>query len=203
MMQAQTKDFRRARSLESALAIAFFSLSMMILLVSGGGAFYTNVLAYQESIAAQQQLIAQDAGKTVSAFIQDRFVSLQTAVEFANPITATLETRKTIMESLLGLHPAFRQFALLDSHGQQLTQISRVSQALSPQFTLQLKNKELTNIKAQNYIGSVYIDDGTAEPLVVIAIPVKNVLGDFQGALVAEVDLKFMWDLVDHLKVGK
>ena len=36
-----------------------------------------------------------------------------------------------------------------------------------------------------------------------LALPVSNVLGDFQGTLVAEVNLKFMWDLVDQLKVGE
>ena len=55
----------------------------------------------------------------------------------------------------------------------------------------------------QRYISPVYIDDATSEPLIAIAIPVKNVFGDFQGTLMAEVNLKFMWDLVDQLKVGE
>jgi hypothetical protein len=38
--------------------------------------------------------------------------------------------------------------------------------------------------------------------LIAIAVPVKNVFGDLQGTLVAEVNLKFMWDLVGHLQVG-
>ncbi len=193
MMKTKTENPRPPRSLVTTLAIAFFTLSMVVLLVNGAFALYTNIRTYQDKIAAQQQFIAQD----------DKFVALETAVEFANPIPATIETRKTIMESLLGLHPAFRQFALLDSQGRQLTQVSRVSQTLSPQFTLQLKNDALTHVEGQKYISPVYIDDGTAEPLIVIAIPVKNVLGDFQGTLAAEVDLKFMWDLVEQLKVGE
>ncbi|HEX9331600.1 MAG TPA: cache domain-containing protein [Anaerolineales bacterium] len=203
MMKTKTKNSRTPRSLVTTLAIAFFTLSIVILLVNGIFALYTNIRTYQDSIVAQQQFIAQDASKTVSAFIQDKFVALETAVEFANPIPATSETRKTIMESLLGLHPAFRQFALLDSQGRQLTQVSRVSQTLSPQFTLQLKDDALTQAEGQKYISPVYIDEETAEPLIVIAIPVNDVLGDFQGTLAAEVDLKFMWDLVDQLKVGE
>jgi putative methionine-R-sulfoxide reductase with GAF domain len=39
--------------------------------------------------------------------------------------------------------------------------------------------------------------------LIAIAIPVKNIFGDFQGTLVGEINLKFMWDLVDQLKVGE
>jgi putative methionine-R-sulfoxide reductase with GAF domain len=101
---------------------------------------------------------------------------------------------------LLGLDPAFQQFALLDGNGQQLTQISRLSQGLSPQFTLQLENDVL--IQDQRYIGSIYIDDATSEPLIAIGIPVKDVLGDFQGTIVTEINLKFMWELVDQLEAG-
>lgn len=35
-----------------------------------------------------------------------------------------------------------------------------------------------------------------------IAVPTKNTLRDVQGILVAEVNLKFMWDLVGAIKVG-
>src|SRR5688572_7584305 len=201
MMTTKTHNSRPPRSLATTLAIAFFTLSVVILLVSGGFALYTDIKAYQDNIAQEQNHAAQDAKETVSAFIQDNFVALETAVEFVNPVTATSEARQTIMESLLGVDPAFQQFSVLDSAGRQLAEISRLSSTLSPQFTLQLKDKALG--QDQRYISPVYIDDGTSEPLIVMAIPVKNVLGDVQGTLVAEINLKFMWDLVDQLKVGE
>jgi GAF domain-containing protein/HAMP domain-containing protein len=57
--------------------------------------------------------------------------------------------------------------------------------------------------QGQRFISSVYIDEQTSEPLVVLAVPVEDVFGEFQGALVAEVNLKFMWDVVDQLQVGQ
>ena len=185
----------------TTLAIAFFTLSVMILLVSGGFALYTDIRSSQDNLADQQQRAAQDAGETVSAFIQDNFVALETAVEFTNPVTATDEARGTIMESLLGLDPAFQQFSVLDSAGRQLAEISRLSSTLSPQFALQVKDEAITH--GERYISPVYIDDATSEPLIIMAIPVKSILGDVQGTLVAEINLKFMWDLVDQLKVGE
>src|SRR5688572_3472745 len=201
MMTMKTHNSRPPRSLATTLAIAFFTLSVVILLVSGGFALYTDIEAYQDNIAEEQNHVAQDAKETVSAYIQNNFVALETAVEFVNPVTATSEARQTIMESLLGVDPAFQQFAVLDSNRQQLAEISRLSPTISPQFTLQLKDKALG--QDQRYISPVYIDGGTSEPLIVMAIPVKNVLGDVQGTLVAEINLKFMWDLVDQLKVGE
>jgi len=36
-----------------------------------------------------------------------------------------------------------------------------------------------------------------------MAVPVTDIFGEFQGTLAVEVNLKFMWDLVDQLQVGK
>jgi len=60
----------------------------------------------------------------------------------------------------------------------------------------------LKTTAGHNYISPIYIDNVSSEPLIAIAVPVKNVFGDLQGTLVAEVNLKFMWDLVGHLQVG-
>ena len=204
MMITKTNNSRPSRSLATTLAIAFFTLSVVILLVNSGFALYTNIRTYQDSITSQQQYLAERAGQEVSAFIQDKFIALETAVEFANPITATAEVRKTTMESLLGLDPAFRQFVLIDNRGDELAQASRVSAFLTPQFIFHMRGDSLAQTaRRDRYLSYVYIDDSTSEPLITIAVPIVNVFGDYQGALVGEVNLKFMWDLVDQLKVGK
>jgi GAF domain-containing protein/HAMP domain-containing protein len=56
--------------------------------------------------------------------------------------------------------------------------------------------------KGQNYISPVYFDSNNSEPLVLMAVPSINILGDFQGSLVAELNLISMWNLVNQLKVG-
>ncbi len=202
-METETGITKRTRSLTTTLALAFFSVSAFVLLLSSGLQIALNIRTQQAALSSRQQLIAQDASKSVSNFIQEKFSSLATVVEFANPVNTTPETRKTIMEGLLGLHPAFQEFALLDRQGRQLAQVSRTSQKLSPQFVDQLQGEVLTQaVSEQRYISPIYIDDTSSEPLIVISIPIKNELGDAQGTLVAEVNLKFMWDLVDQLKVG-
>ena len=85
-MKTKTNHPRTARSLATTLAIAFFTLSVIVLLVNGGFALYTNIRTYQESVSVQQQLIAQDASKTVSTFIQEKFNTMETAVQFTDPI---------------------------------------------------------------------------------------------------------------------
>ena len=203
-MKTKTTSPKGARSLTVTLAIAFLTLSIVIILVMESGIVVEIFNSIRDTNSAKQLLIAQDAGQIVAASIDEKFVGMETAVDFANPISANSETRKNIMGSLLGLHPSFRQFVLLDRQGRQLSEASRVSQSVSPQFALQLKGDSISQTKdGQRYISPVYIDDLTSEPLVAIAIPVKNVFGDYQGTLVGEITLKFMWDLVDQLKVGE
>jgi putative methionine-R-sulfoxide reductase with GAF domain len=204
-MNAKKNGVRSPRSLTTTLAIAFFTLSVVLLIVNGGIAIFTNYITFRETLSVRQLSIAQDASKTVANSIQEKFSVLETAVDFVNPTTSSTGTRQTVVESLLGLQPSFRQVAMLNTAGTQVAQISRTSSALSAQFVAQLKEKDMF-VRAQEgerYISPIYIDDLTGEPLVAIAVPAQNVFGDFQGVLLTELNLKFMWDLVDQLEVGE
>lgn len=202
-MKSKTTHSQNARSLATTLAIAFITLSVVILLVNGGFALYTNIRVYQESVAAQQQLVAADASKAVSTFIQEKFNTLETAVNFADPVKASPEERETFIDGLLGSHPSFQQFILLNQQGRSLADTSGIGGAPSQQFVSYREDAFTQTSAGNNYISPVYIDDITSEPLIAIAIPVKNVFGDTQGSLVAEINLKFMWSLVDQLEVGE
>ena len=196
-MNSKTDNPRQTRSLATIFAIAFTTLSVVILLVYGSFALYTNILTYRSSVAIQQQLVALDASKTVSTFIQEKFNTMGTAVDFTNPITATPETRKLFMDGLLGSNPSFQQFVLLNKQGQSLADTSGIAGNLSPQFAAHTKEALSKTTNGENYISPVYIDDATSEPLIAIAIPVKNVFGDTEGSLMAEVDFKV------HVELGR
>jgi putative methionine-R-sulfoxide reductase with GAF domain len=190
------------RSLATILALTFSTLGVAILLISSSYSSITNYRLFQNGLNVEQQLIAQDAGKTVASFVEARFSALETAVDFTNPLTSSINL-DDFMDTLVSLHPSYRQFALLSNQGQQLSRVSRSSKSISTQFAGHLDKGVLDRtLSGERYIGPVYINDLTSEPLVVIAIPIKDVFGDVQGTLAAEVNLKFMWDLVDQLQVG-
>ena len=195
---------RPARSFVNILTTRIAVLINLFVAIFAGFSYYNAYTTYQQSLAAQQQLLAQDAGKAVSNFIQGKFTIMVSAVRLIEPVGANSETQTNLLGSLLGQDTAFRQFALMDSRGQQLAGSSRTAQALSSQFIAHLKGDVFTQTSAgENYISPIYIDDISNEPLIAIAIPVKDVFGELQGTLVGEINLKFMWDLVDQLKVGQ
>ena len=93
-MNIETSTPKRTRSLTTTLALAFFGVSAFALLLSSGVQIALHIRTQQAALASKQQFIAENAGKTVSDFIEEKFSSLETAVEFANPITATAESQK-------------------------------------------------------------------------------------------------------------
>ncbi|MCG2785947.1 MAG: GAF domain-containing protein [Anaerolineae bacterium] len=204
-MNANKNGTQSARSLTVTLAIAFFTLSVVSLLVIGSLAIFANYRSLQRETAAELELIALNASKTVAGSIQEKFSILETAVDISNPVTADPTTRRELLGSLPGLEPAFRQTALLNETGRPMAGGSRLSSSLSPQFEEKLQEETLVSLPraGQRYISPVYFDDLTSEPLTVIAVPVQDIFGDFQGVLAAELNLKFMWDLVDQLLVGE
>jgi len=203
-MKFPSKKRRAALGLTTMLAIAFFTLSAIVLLISSGLQIVSNIQTQRAIISSQQQFIAQDAAQTVSGFFQEKFSVLETAVGLTDPVTASSEAQEQILASLLGPQPAFRRLVVLNAQNQEVAHGSRMSLEAAGRLSDQSKGMILVQVKqGKRYISAVYVDPSTSEPLVLIAVPATTALGDFQGALVAEVNLKFMWDLVDQIKVGE
>ncbi len=193
-----------ALGLSATLAIAFFSLSLVVLLISSGLQVYSNVASQREAMASKQQLIAQETAGTVSAYIQDKLNLLDATSRLTRPADVSQETQEQIINSLLGIQQAFRQIIILNAQGKQIVSTSRLSQSASGILADKLPANTIDQIRqGKNYISPVYIDVNTSEPLSVFAVPIKNVFGDFEGVLAAEVNLKFMWELMDQIKVGQ
>lgn len=195
----KTKGFR---SLTVTLSATFLLLTLAILFVTSGLETYLSFKTQQKSIADQERLIAQGAVDAVKVYIQDKFNMLETAVRlgYLNSLSPT----KSSLDKLLSLEPAFRQLVLLDSEKRELLRVSRVSRIISSELIEFDAGEVFSKLEEEEtYISPVYIDKVTNEPIIVMVVPMKNVFGDTEGVIIAEVNLKFMWDLVSRLKVGE
>jgi HAMP domain-containing protein len=176
---------------------------MSLLVIASGLDIYFSFQAQQEVVSEQQQLIATGAANAVSDFVSEKFSIIEASVRIGELIDTDHETRSLIMEKLLGIEDSFRQLSLLDVHGRELEVTSRLSQAESGGLIRQAGDEMFTYLSGgENYISSIYIDKTTSEPMVIMAVPITDIFGRFEGALIAEVNLKFMWDLVGRMKIG-
>ncbi len=185
------------------LAVAFFAVSIAVLLIVTGLDMYENLQAQKTAVADRQQHIAMQAANTVKTFIQDIFRELHAAVHLANLIDSDYEHRTLALERLLGLEKAVRHLVLFDEQEKELASVSRLSKLLPLQITEPKARDMFARMRQKKtYISSVYINEKTGEPMLTMAVPVTDFLGDYKGTLVAEANLKFMWDLVGGIQVG-
>ncbi len=187
-----------------ALAVTFSVLIIAVLIISGGLQIYFNFQTQQKNLTDNLTLVADEAASTVNNFIQEK-ISILTMAAGLSDLTATSRGEQEIrLNKLLGLEPAFRQLLLFNSEKEELLRVSRASKLLSVQL-VEYDGNELfskTN-RGENYISSsVYIDNTTSEPMVIMAVPITDIFGDFKGTLIAETKLKFMWDVVAEIKIG-
>ncbi len=203
-MKTKTKTTHAPLSLTTTLAIAFLVLSVVVLLIANGLQVLSSITTQQQVIAGKLQLIAQAASQPVSSFIRDKFRVLETVAGREDLSAKSQNDQGQILDGTLGQDPAFRQLFMLNAQDQITAHASRQSQALSSQSAGLFSDELFARVKQkQQYISSVYIDPNTSEPLIFIAVPATNAVGDLQGTLAAEVNLKFMWDVVDQLRVGE
>jgi PAS domain S-box-containing protein len=202
-MNLEAKKVSTFRSLRTTLVIAFLALSVLILLITSGLNIYSNFQNQQKLIVNQQQLIAQNAANTVKGFIQEKLGILHRATVLGNLATAHMEEQKIFLERLLGKEISFRQIVLLNPQEQELLKVSRMSHLIKGQLTPQNIGKLFPQAnREKTFIGPVYFDEISSEPMVIMTAQVTDAIGDFKGILMVEVNLKFMWELVDSIKIG-
>jgi PAS domain S-box-containing protein len=190
--------------MRSTLALAFFSLCALVLLVYGGIKILQDVGRHEVMLAGRQHLAAREAATAVSQFVNESFQILETAIWMSDLHAESETQQRQILRRLLGLWPAFRHLMVLDADNRVQARSSRLSRRATEGRAHGLKTLESGQFPLnRRMISPVYIDPGTYEPMVTLAVPVTDVFGDIQGALVAELNLKFMWEVVDRLQVGR
>jgi methyl-accepting chemotaxis protein len=202
--QADVQESKTPRSLTATLAIAFLASSIAVLLIVSSFEIYFDFQTQRETIANSQQLIAKGAANTVASFIQEKFSVLETAVRLSDPTSVSRAERDRILGNLLSLQPAFGHLVLLDSQDQGLVTVPPLSAAELEQLTERFEGDLFSQVEQHDrYISPVSVDEATGEPTVIMAVPATDAYGNAQGTLVAEVNLKFMWNLVDKLEIGE
>ncbi|NLW46222.1 MAG: methyl-accepting chemotaxis protein [Firmicutes bacterium] len=195
---------KRLISLRVTLGLAFLALSAVLLIITGSLNMYNNFSTNKKVVTDQQELIAKDAANIVKSYIQEKLGKLEVAAAIGDLDSTTYEEQKLVFEMLFGLEPAFRQLFLLDHQGKELCKISRLSkQAITKAMEDHKREVFESSKSAKSYSSSVYIDDTTFEPMMIMAVSIHDFFGNTKGIIMAEVNLKFMWDLVGSLEIGK
>jgi two-component system, cell cycle sensor histidine kinase and response regulator CckA len=197
------KKTKKFRSLAVTLAISFSALILVALLIASSLQMYFSFQAQQKILLTNQKLIAKNTANTVENFMREKFNILEAASRRRNLIILPKDEQETTLDRFMGLEPAFRQLALFNKQAIEMVTVSRTA-ALSSRMINYSRDEMVHKVsQKEQYIGPVYIDEATSEPMMIMAVPVTDVFDNYQGVLIAESNLKFMWDLMDQIKIGE
>jgi signal transduction histidine kinase/HAMP domain-containing protein len=174
------------------------------LITSGLVEIYFRYLESREQLGSVQKEVATGAAVKIERFVQEIHNTLKGATKSREiaPKGLTEEFRFEL-EKLLLIAPAVTEALALDENGAIRVQASRLRTVL-PEAKRDLANAPpfLTAKQGKSYFGPVHFVRGS-EPYMTIAVPIERFAGDVIGVLQAEVNLKYIGDVVSAITVGK
>jgi signal transduction histidine kinase/HAMP domain-containing protein len=181
-------------------AVVFVALVSGALVTSGAIDLYFSHRENQAALVRVQKEKALGAAARIETFITEieRQMGWTTQPQLVGA-RAALEQRKFDFIRLQRQVPPITELSYLDASGKEQIRVSRLAMDVigsQADFSTDPKFREAR--AGKTYFGPVYFRKGS-EPYMTIAMP--QVGGT--GVTVAEVNLKFIWDVVSKIKIGK
>jgi two-component system, NtrC family, sensor kinase len=190
------KTHRRLLRKYVQLLVAVVSLPLLAI-----GAF--NIWsAYQDHKSALirlQRAQAEAAAAKIGQFISEVEGQLRLVIQLSISATTT-EQRRFELRLLLRQAPAITEVVQVDGDGREQLKVSRLEiDKINPGADLSQKPKFVMAMARKVYYGPVYFQD-ESEPYMTLALAGPRRV---DGVVIAEVNLKFIWDIVSRIKVGE
>ncbi len=179
--------------------ILLFSILVLILSILITGLMIINISTrvLRSNISQRNLQIARRASSEISLYIQDSIDQLRASSEIMTSLANDPLLQNIILENLSMNLDKYRNFYLTDQDG-TITATSQLVKADSSQFDPVLIKRAL---KEDLYISDVELSDDNL-PYITIAVPVK-IMGEKIKALVTELNLRDIWDLIDDISIGQ
>jgi signal transduction histidine kinase len=184
---------------------------VIALVLVSGGLISSGVLElffrYRESVEAIEALqreMAQGAAFKIQQFVRDIEKTLRASTQAQEIIAAGLtEAYRFELIKLLKVAPAITEAVALDADGRERLKVSRVRMLLPEDLRDRSMAEAFMGARGgRSYFGQVYFVR-ESEPYITIAVPIERFAGDILGVLIAEVNLKYIWEVVSRIKVGQ
>src|SRR5574341_1995567 len=181
-----------------------------VLLIAGGlitSGLLETYFRYHESrehLALLQKEAAAVADVKIEKFIHEIETAMRSAARGRDIGRAVIASDYRFeIKRLLYLAPPIAEVVALNIDGIPEIHLSRW-QATSPNMAKDFSVQEgfQKAKQGETYFGPVYLVHGS-EPYMTIALPVEHSKRNIVGVLQAEVNLKYVWDVVSTIKAGK
>ena len=174
------------------------SLVSLALLVSGGISVYFTYRETTAALASLQQEKAVGAAARIEQYLRQVTQQLQYAA-LPQMGAADVELRRMEFLKLIRQAPEVTDIALIDADGREQIAESRLGMSVMASGKDRSTEPSFTEARrGQPWYGPVYFRKET-EPYMTVAIRSG---GERSPVTVAELNLKFIWDVVSRIKIG-
>jgi signal transduction histidine kinase/HAMP domain-containing protein len=190
---------RKGGRLSRKYVIALVALVTGALLASGAVQIYGSYNESKAALVALQYEKARGAASRIETFVKEieRSLGWTTQPQLVGS-AAALDQRRQDSIRLLRQVLAVTELSQLDAAGREQLRISRLAMDVVGSQTDYSQDARFREAKAgRTFFGPVYFRK-ESEPYMTISLPQSG-----GGVTVAEVNLKFIWDVVSQIKVGK
>jgi len=193
----------RGRLLRRTFVIAF-------ILVSGGlltsGALEL-LFRYREGVGeiwVLQREMAQGAAFKIQQFIQDIERTMRAATQTRELVGAGLTgAYRFELIKLLKVSAAITEVAAVNTRGREQLKVSRVRMILPEDLTDRSSEEAFVRARGgKSFFGPVYFLR-ESEPYMTIAVPIERLAEEVVGVLIAEVNLRYVWEVISRIKAGR
>jgi signal transduction histidine kinase len=169
------------------------------LIISGGVGLYFSYQENKEALASLQREKAAGAAARIEQFVSQ--IEQQLAFAALPQLGAEgLEQRRIEFLKLLRVVPAVTDIAQIDGRGREQLAVSRLAMDVAGGNRDRSQEPAFRNARpGQTWYGPVYFRKET-EPYMSIAVRSG---GEKGPVTVAEVNLKFIWDVVTRIRIGQ
>src|SRR3982751_3868973 len=179
-------------------ALLIITLVGSMLIASGAIGIYFSWRETQANLVDLQVEKAQNAATRIEQYVLDIEHQISwTALPRADADGDALEQRRIEYLKLQRQAPAITEVVWIDPKGREQLRISRLAMDAIGSGTDMSHEERFLAGSNDVYYGPVYFRKGT-EPYMTIALPA----GSGGGVTAAEVNLKFVWDVVSRIKNG-
>jgi class 3 adenylate cyclase len=157
-----------------------------------------------ESISVLQREMTQGAAFKIQQFMQEIEKTMRASTQTQDMIGAGLtEAHRFELIKLLKAAPAITAVAALDANGREWLKVSQVEMVRPEDLRDRATDEAFLQARGgTSFFGPVYFVR-ESEPYAPIAVPIERFAGEVVGVLIAEVNLKYIWDVVSQIQAGQ
>ncbi len=189
----QGRSWFLRRSLFGKYAVMFVGLVVLVLTVNGA---LETWFIYRETLASLVSSESEKAKATTRRIVQLRN-DVERQISWATRASATPEQRRADYAQLLQQVPAIERLLQLDGAGREQLRVTRSETVVGSGIDFSLDPRYTETLNAPAWVSAVYFDG--IDPFITFAMAHA---GRSAGSTVAELNIKFLADLVDASQVG-